>query len=60
MIATILTDMFNQPGYVAKPMTCAESVTAFDEHLGKLHSESKRVFSRVINDAMCLRIGIVS
>jgi uncharacterized protein (TIGR04255 family) len=57
-ILTVLTDMFNQPGYSPVSWNVSETKTFFWERLNQLHDQSKRALSQVINDAMCRRIAL--
>jgi uncharacterized protein (TIGR04255 family) len=57
-IATILTDMFNQPGYVPKTVSEPDFIEFFERHLRLLHDHGKDIFGGIINDDMCNRIGL--
>lgn len=53
-IATNITDMFNQPGYLASEL----DVAGIDTRLNQLHDYCKDVFGEVINDLMTKRIAL--
>lgn len=57
-IATILTDMFNQPGYGPKTLSEPASMDFFEHRLKLLHDHGKEIFGETINDDMCKRIGL--
>ena len=57
-IATILTDMFNQPGYVPTTLAAIDSMDFFEQRLKLLHDHGKDIFGETINDDACKRIGL--
>jgi uncharacterized protein (TIGR04255 family) len=57
-IATVLTDMLNQPSYVATVVDKTDLVAFFDAHLKLLHDVSKQIFGQTIGDDMCKRIAL--
>jgi uncharacterized protein (TIGR04255 family) len=59
-IATVFTDMFNQPGYPSKAVAGADANAFFIERLNQLHDHSKQAFGQIINDGMCRRIALVA
>lgn len=57
-IATVLTDMFNQPGYDTWELAPGEAFDRLEAQLSILHQKSKRYFGEVITDDMCKRIAL--
>lgn len=58
-IATVLTDMFNQPELEPLHILPGDAFSSLEERLGQLHDVSKDIFADVISDAMCDRIALV-
>jgi hypothetical protein len=58
-IITVVTDLLNQPGYVATEVTAENIVQFLDSHAKELHVFGKKVFGNVINDEMSKRIALI-
>ena len=57
-ISTILTDIFNQPGFTSLSLSPNDAFEKLQIRLGQLHNASKGCFGDVISDAMCKRIAL--
>ena len=57
-ITTVVTDLLNQPTYDQLDLHGASLEDFCVGQITQLHGLSKQVFGRVINDAMCNRIGL--
>lgn len=57
-IATVLTDMLNQPSYVPTLVKKGDLIAFFDDQLKLLHDASKQIFGETIGDDMCKRIAL--
>ena len=58
-IATVLTDMLNQPTYETLEINETDIVNYLDTRMQSLHAFSKDVFGNIINDEMCKRIALI-
>lgn len=59
VIATVLTDQLNLPGYEACPAKADEIIVLVDTHMQELHLFGKKVFGYIVNDEMCRRIALI-
>lgn len=57
-ISTVLTDMFNQPGFDPQNLAPNESFGKLQARFIQLHEQSKHFFGEVISDEMCKRIAL--
>lgn len=57
-IATALTDLMNQPGYVSSRVMANDVCQFLDTHMKQLHHFGKEVFGNVVNDDMSKRIAL--
>jgi uncharacterized protein (TIGR04255 family) len=57
-ISTVLTDIFNQPGFTPLTLASNEAFDKLQERLIQLHDKSKHCFGDVISDEMCKRIAL--
>lgn len=58
-IITVVTDLLNQPGYVATEVAPENIVQFLESHAKDLHVFGKKVFGNVINDEMSKRIALI-
>lgn len=59
IIATVLTDMLNQPGYEPFDMSKANVMMEIEAKLHQLHIFGKEVFSNILNEEMSKRIALI-
>jgi len=57
-INTVLTDMFNQPGYAQSAAESKEAFACLDAHMAELHASNKNILASVLNDNMAKRIAL--
>lgn len=57
-VTTILTDMFNQPGYSVSDVDKATTSSFVDSRMSKLHVFNKEILGDVINQEMSKRIAL--
>jgi len=59
-ITTVLTDLFNQPGYSNLEVAAENAVGFINEAMQKLHLENKKLLGEVINEDMKKRIALTT
>jgi uncharacterized protein (TIGR04255 family) len=59
VIATVLTDLLNQPGYEPFDLNKANAMVGIETKIQTLHVFGKEVFSNILNEEMSKRIALI-
>lgn len=57
-ISTTITDIYNQPGYMAHQMNGMEAPAILDGAFPQLHDVLKRVFAQTVSDSISTQVGM--